>query len=116
MFTGSADGHAVELDGGHADTDGDGLAVLAAGADAFVEGEVVADHGDEFEGFGAVADEGRALDRRGDAAILDEVGLGGGEDELAVGDVDLAAAEVDGVEAALDAADDVFGRVVPLSM
>ena len=32
-------------------------------------------------------------------AVLDQVGLGAGEDELAVGDVDLAAAEADGVDA-----------------
>jgi hypothetical protein len=72
--------------------------------------EIVADHGDVFEGFGAVADEGGVADGGGDFAVFDEVGLGGGEDEFAVGDVDLAAAEVDGVEAALDGADDVFGR------
>ena len=29
-------------------------------------------------------------DGRGDDAVFDEVGLGGGEDELAVGDVDLS--------------------------
>jgi hypothetical protein len=36
-----------------------------------------------------------------DLAVLDHVGLGAGEHELAAGDVDLAAAEVDGVEAVL---------------
>ena len=55
-----------------------------------------------FESFGAAADEGCALDRTGDLAVLDEVGLGGGEDEFSVGDVHLAAAEVDGVEASLN--------------
>ena len=54
----SADGHFVELDGGHADADGDALAVFAAGADAFVQLEIVAHHGDVFEGLGAVADQG----------------------------------------------------------
>ncbi len=34
----AADGHAIELDGGHADAYRDGLAGLAAGAYAFVEG------------------------------------------------------------------------------
>ena len=61
LSAGAADGHPVELDGGHTYAYGDGLAGLAAGADAFVEGEVVADHGDVFEGLGAVADEGGAL-------------------------------------------------------
>ena len=91
------------LDGGHSDTDGHALPGLAAGANSFIQGQIVADHGDVLQSFGAVADEGCALDRAGDFAVFDEVGLGGGEDELAVGDVDLAAAEVDGVEAALDA-------------
>ena len=53
----STDGHAVELYGGHADADGHALAIFAAGADAFVQLQIVADHGDVFEGFGAVADE-----------------------------------------------------------
>ena len=52
----STDGHFVELDGGHTDADGDGLAVFAAGADAFVELEVVAYHRDVLEGFGAIPD------------------------------------------------------------
>ena len=112
LLAGAADGHLVELDGGHAYAYGDGLAGFAAGSYAFVEGEVVADHGDVLEGFGAVADEGGAFDGAGDLAVFDEVGLGGGEDELAVGDVDLASAEVDGVEAALDGLDDVLGHVV----
>ena len=42
---------------------------------------------------GAVADQGRALHRRGDLAVLDQIGLGALEDELAVGDVHLAAAD-----------------------
>ena len=49
----------------------------------------------------AVADQGRALDRRAELAVLDPVGLGAGEDELAAGDVDLAAAEALGVDAVL---------------
>src|ERR1019366_4149407 len=107
----SADRHAVEPYGGHADTDGDGLPGLAAGANSFIQGEIISDHGDILQSFGAVADEGCALDRAGDFAVFDEVGLGGGEDELAVGDVDLSAAEVDGVEAAGDRLDDVLRHV-----
>ncbi len=40
------------------------------------------------------------------SSVLDQVGLGGGEDEFAVGDIDLAAAEVGGVQAFLHAGDD----------
>ena len=48
LLPGSADRHAVELCGGHTDTDRDGLSGLAAGADAFVEGEIVAHHRDDI--------------------------------------------------------------------
>src|SRR3546814_3851085 len=67
------------------------LALLAAGADAVVELHVVADHLHLGHHIGAVADEGGALHRRAHLAVLDEVGLGAGEHELARGDVDLAA-------------------------
>ena len=46
------------------------------------------------------------------APVLDAVGLAGAEDELAARDVDLAAAEGDGVEPALDRAQDVLGILV----
>ena len=67
---------------------------------------------DAREHVGAVADQRRALHRRGDPAVLDQVGLAGREDELAAGDVDLAAAERHRVEPALDRADDVLGVVL----
>ena len=53
------------------------LAVVAAGAHAGVELEVVADHADLLQHVRPVADQGRALDRRPDLAVLDQVGLGG---------------------------------------
>ena len=112
FLTCPADSHLVEFDRRHADAYGDGLAGFAAGSYAFIQGEVVAYHGDVLEGFGAVAYEGGSFDGAGDLAVFDEVGLGGGEDELAVGDVDLSSTEVDGVEAALDGLDDVLGQVV----
>jgi hypothetical protein len=77
------------------------LAFLAAGADAAVELQVVADHADARQHVGAVADQRRALDRRADLAVLDQVGLARGEHEFARGDVDLAAAEIDRVQALL---------------
>ena len=58
-----------------------------------------------------VADQHGALDRRGDLAVLDQIGLGALEHELARGDVDLAAAEIHRVEAVLHRGDD-FLRVV----
>jgi hypothetical protein len=46
-----------------ADADRHALTVLAAGADAVVEPQIVADHRDLGQRVGAVADQGRALDR-----------------------------------------------------
>jgi cation diffusion facilitator CzcD-associated flavoprotein CzcO len=69
------------------------LARLATDANAGIEVEVVADHGDPGQGCRPVADQGGALHRTGDLAVLDEVGLRALEDELAIGDVDLATAE-----------------------
>src|SRR5271156_1704290 len=92
-----------------ADPHGNPLAVLAAGADAVVEGEVVADHGDAVEVGRAVADQHRALDRGADLAVLDPVGLGALELVFARGDVDLPAAEAHGIDAVLDRGDDLGG-------
>ena len=49
---------------------------------------------DAAEHLGAVADEVALAERLGDLAVLDEVGLGHAEHEVAGGGVDLAAAEV----------------------
>ena len=87
------------------------LAALAAHADALVELEVVADALDPGQHRRAVADQGRALDRLGDLAAADPVGLGAGEDELAAGDVDLPAAEALGVNPVLDPLDQL-ARIV----
>src|SRR6516165_10312812 len=87
------------------------LAVLAAGADPVVETEVVADHRDLGQRLRAVADQGRALDRGADFAILDQVGLGGGKHELPRGDIDLSAAEIDRVQTFLHRGDD-FLRIL----
>src|SRR4026207_2514798 len=65
-----ADRHAVDADGRQPDADRDGLTVLAAGAHALVELEVVAHAAHAGERFGSVADEGRTLDRAGDAPVL----------------------------------------------
>src|SRR5712671_5227730 len=72
---GSAHRDAVHPQRGLADADRYALAVLAAGADAGVEGEVVADHADLVEVGRAIADQHRAFQRSADPAILDLVGL-----------------------------------------
>jgi CRP-like cAMP-binding protein len=64
----------------------------------------------------AVADQRRALDRVGHLAVLDHVGLGAGEHELAAGDVDLTAAEIDGVQPFFTDAMISAGSRPPLSM
>ena len=94
-----------------ADADRHALAVLAAGADAGIEREVVADHADAMQVGRAVADQHGAFHRRADLAVLDLVGLGALEHVFAGGDVDLAAAEAHGVEAVLHRGDDLL-RIV----
>src|SRR5207237_4839187 len=105
---GAADGQPVHAQGRLADPDRHALAILAAGADPVIELEVVADHRDLVHRVGAVADQGGALDRRADLAVLDQICFGSGKDELARSDIDAAAAEIDRVEAALDRAHDLL--------
>ena len=66
FLRGSADGQAIHFDRRDADADRHRLSVFAAGADAFVELQIVAHHRDARQHVGAVADQRRALDRRGD--------------------------------------------------
>src|SRR5581483_9999440 len=56
-----------------------------------------------------VADEVGRPDGGGEAPVLDEVGLGHAEDEVAGGGVDLAAAEGGAVQAVGGGGDDVVG-------
>jgi len=58
-----------------------------------------------------VADQRRALDRRAKLAVLDQIGLGAREDELARDDVDLPPAEALGIDALLHAGEQL-GRIV----
>src|SRR5579883_1089500 len=94
---GAADGEAVHAQRGLTDADRHLLPVLAAGADAVIEPQIIADHADLGEGVGTIADERRALDGGADLPVFDEIGFRGREDEFAGGDVDLSAAEIDGV-------------------
>src|SRR5262245_55488626 len=83
--TGASDRDAVHAQRRLADADRHALAVLAAGADAGVELEIVADHADAMQVGRPVADQHGALQRRADLAVLDLVGLGALEHVLARG-------------------------------
>src|SRR5258708_2959969 len=78
-------GDGVVAQGGLAAADRDALAVLAAGADAVVELEIVADHRYAAQVSGAVADQHGALDRRAAFAVLEPIGFGALEHVFARG-------------------------------
>src|SRR5580698_2745172 len=107
MLPGAAYRNTVDAQGRLADADGDALAVLAAGADAVVELEIVADHRYPAQVGRTVADQHGALDRRADFAVLEPIGFRAFEHVFARGDVDLAGAEIDGVDAVLHRGDDL---------
>src|SRR6516165_8203637 len=72
---GAAHREAIDPERRLTDADRNALAVLAAGADAIVELQVVADHRDARQNVGTVPDERRALEWRADATVLDGVGF-----------------------------------------
>src|SRR3984957_13751050 len=112
MLPGAAYRNTVDAQGGLADADRDALAVLAAGADAVVELEIVADHRYPMQVGRPVADQHGALDRRADFAVLEPIGFGALEHVFARRDIDLAAAEIDGVDAVFHRGDDLAGVAV----
>ena len=67
---GAADGHTIDFNRRDADSDWNGLSIFAAGADAFIEFQIVADHRNPRQHIGSVADQGCALDRGGDLSIF----------------------------------------------
>ena len=69
-----------------------------------VECSVVAYHGNVFQHFGAVADDGRAFDRILQLAAFHPPRFGCAEHKLTAGNVHLSATEVDGVNALVDRA------------
>ena len=84
---------------------------LAADANAFIQRHVIAKANDLVERGWAIANQGRALDRVAQLAILDQIGLGAAKYEFARHDVDLPAAKAFGEDTVFDAAQK-FGRVV----
>ena len=94
----------------HAVVDRHPLAVLAAHPTDVLDPQIGANHGDPVHAIRPVADQVGGADWRRHAAVLDEVGLHGAEDEIAVGDVDLPPGEADAVDAALDGTHDLLGR------
>ena len=84
--------------------------MLAAGADAGIKFDIVADHGDAMQIGRTVSDQHGALQRRAELTVLDFVGLGALEHVFAGGNVDLAAAEIGREDAVLDRGEN-FGRV-----
>src|SRR3546814_17022018 len=67
----AADGKAFEQQCGLTHACGNGLAALAANADAFVKGHVVAEANELGKGGGAIADQGCALDGIAQSAVFD---------------------------------------------
>src|SRR6266404_3978803 len=92
---GAADGHTIDFNCRDAYAYGNGLSIFAAGADAFIEFQIVADHRNPRQHIRSVADQGCALDGGRDLSVFDEIGFRRRENKFAVGDVDLTAAEVD---------------------
>ena len=79
----SAHSERVYFYGWLADAYRDGLASLAAGANAVIHCEIIADHRTLIEGGRAVADQRGILDGCADFTVLDEIGFGALEDEIA---------------------------------
>src|ERR1022692_3417098 len=77
FFTGTAHGEPVHFNGRDAHAYRDSLPIFAAGAYAFVEFQIVADHRDMRQHIRAIADQRSALDRRGDVAVFNQVSFGG---------------------------------------
>jgi hypothetical protein len=76
-LTGSADREIVDAQRGLTNAHRHALALFAAGADAIVEFQIVADHRHAGQHVRTVADQRRAFDRRTDPTVFDEVRLGG---------------------------------------
>src|ERR1700678_2871414 len=90
----SANSPAIDLDCRNADAARYGLPGFTAGANAFVEFQVIADHRNPSENIGAVSDQCRSLDRSCDLPIFNQICFGRRKNELPIRNVHLPAAEV----------------------
>src|SRR5690348_8449764 len=96
IAAGSApDREPIHLDRRNTDSYRNGLAIFAAGANPFVEFQVVTYHGYASQDVRPIADQGRPLDRGGHFAVLDEICLRRRKNKLAVRDIYLPATEID---------------------
>src|SRR5260370_5218878 len=110
---GPADSHTIDFNCRDADADRNGLSIFAAGAHAFIEFQIVADHRNARQHIGSVADQGCALDGGRDLSVFDEIRLRRRENKFAVRDVDLSATKVHRVDAVLYRTNNVPGIILP---
>src|SRR5258706_6311286 len=108
----TAHGQSLDTQGGLAHADRHALAFLAAYPEAAVELHIVTDHGDLFQRFDAVADQGGADHRVENFSVFDHIRFRGGKHELAAGGIHLSAAEIDGVMTSLHRGDDFIPALV----
>src|SRR5262249_51697664 len=108
----ASNGDAVKAQCRLTDADGNPLAVLAAGPDAGIKLEIVADHTHPMEVGRTIADEHGALHRLDELAVCNLVSLGHLEHVFTGSDVYLAAAEAHGENAVLDRRDDLAGVAI----
>src|SRR5688572_29108611 len=99
----------IDPNGGQSDADGHRLTLLAAGADAFIEFQIVADHRDLRQNIGTAADQCRALDGPGDLPAFDQIRFTGGEHKLPVGDINLPSPKRDGIQPFVHRTDNLVG-------
>src|ERR1700733_6836664 len=90
--------HLVDPHGRNPDSDGHALSFLAAYADPLIEFQIVPDHADMAHGFRTIADQRRIAHGPGDLAVLDQIALRCGEDEIAARNIHLSAAEIGAVK------------------
>src|SRR6185312_4384295 len=108
----SAHGHFVEFDGGNTHSYRDGLSVFSAGAYAFIQLQIVANHGYFGEGVRSIANQSAILQRRGNLPVLNHVGFRRREDEFPAGNVHLTATEIDGINSTMNGPDNVLWSLV----
>src|SRR5262252_5761569 len=98
---GPANGQAIYLQRWNAHAHRHSLPILATGAYAFVQLQIIAYHADARQNIGTVADQRSAFDRGGNLAVFDHVGFACREDEFTVRNVDLPTTEIYSVDAVL---------------